>query len=152
MKKKSVFSPSMLKMKSLAVCTSRAVWSPNSPCSSCTSSCTCEASCSSGVPERKSTSDTRFTGAGARGVTALLIASIEPNLQQHSLETQHAGFLRTLTTMTCVWRERLYYGNFKIPSILICPNNGILVQSTILTLQLKQQNTLWNDKYYNVRH
>lgn len=66
----------MLKIKSLAVWTSKAVWSPNSPCSSTTSSDTWADSWSRVAPDRKSTSDSFLAGAGERGATALIRDSI----------------------------------------------------------------------------
>lgn len=78
----------MLKMKSLAVWTSKAVWSPNSPCSSSTSSDTCADSCSRVAPERKSTSENFLAGAGERGVTALIRDSISTTLLNEDRESE----------------------------------------------------------------
>ena len=79
--------PSMLKMKSLAVWTSRAVWSPKSPCSSSTSSDACRDSCSSVAPDRKSTSEGLLTMAGERGATALINDSMGQRPDQRRRET-----------------------------------------------------------------
>lgn len=70
----------MLKIKSLAVWTSKAVWSPKSPCSSSTSSDTWDDSWSRVAPDRKSTSDSFLAGAGERGATALMRDSMATTL------------------------------------------------------------------------
>lgn len=85
--------PSMLKMKSLAVWTSKAVWSPKSPCSSTTSSDTWDDSWSRVAPDRKSTSDSFLAGAGERGATALIRVSISTTLHSMNKTERKSQFL-----------------------------------------------------------
>lgn len=102
--------PSMLKMKSLAVWTSKAVWSPNSPCSSSTSSDTCDDSWSRAAPDRKSTSDGFLTGAGERGATALISVSISTTLRSEDEIRKYAVGLPACNLRVSISRQPYYHG------------------------------------------